>query len=264
MNIDNLTWTNLSADIYLGLHANAVQLYMDSVVEPSLDAIDARHAELAASEEVAAAFMLSDMQELRRSAIEAFALAIQSLWERQLREFLKGCARELKRSDGFVKSLATDEWTRLVKHFGDLRGVPLQSFDSFEDLELLQWLGNACRHGDGKSAAALYARWPELWPPAPPSPPSPPGGWTLPPGVQPGPPTFASISVPRALIARLANAVIWFWEDHNYLYTNSLTRKHASVAGALQAMREQRASRPPRPTLAAMRGDAASEDVKAV
>lgn len=252
MSIEKITWTNLSSDIYLGLHANAVRLYMDSVVGPALDAIDARHDELERDEDPVAAFLKGDIEELRKSAIEAFALAIQSLWERQLREFLKGCARELKRGDGLVKALGTDDWTKLVKHFGDLRGVSLEVFDSFEDLDLLQLLGNACRHGDGKSATMLHARWPDLWPAWPPSLPGP---WTSLPGseARPPPPPFSTISLPRALLDRVANAVIWFWEDHNYIYTNSLFSKHRNVAGSLQAMREDRARRPPRQSVAATR-----------
>lgn len=197
MNIENITWTNLGADIYLGLHANAVRLYMNSVVGPALDAIDARHAELERDDDPVAAFMKADVEQLRKSAFEAFALAIQSLWERQLREFLMGCARELKCSDALVKSLATDDWTKLVKHFGDLRGVPLEVFDSFEELDLLQLLGNACRHGEGKSATMLHARWPELWPEWPPSLPGP---WPPLPGSEAPPPLppFSTISVPRA------------------------------------------------------------------
>lgn len=252
MNIEDITWTNLSADIYLGLHASAVRLYMDSVVKPALDAIDARRDELERDEDPVAIFMKADVEELRKSAIEAFALAIQSLWERQLRQFLKGCARELKRGDALVKSLATDDWTKLVRHFGDLRGVPLENFDSFEDLDLLQLLGNACRHGDGKSANMLHDRWPELWPAWLPSPPDP---WPPLPGgeAQPLRPPFSTISVPRALLDRVANAVIWFWEDHNYIYTNSLLSKPRSVADSLQAMRDDRARRPPRQSIAAMR-----------
>lgn len=252
MNIESITWTNLCADIYLGLHASAVRLYMDSVVRPALDAVDARHDELARDDDPVAIFMKADVEELRKSAIEAFVLAIQSLWERQLRQFLKGCARELKCSDALVKSLATDDWTKLVRHFGDLRGVPLEVFDSFEDLDLLQLLGNACRHGDGKSATMLHARWPELWPAWLPSPSGP---WTplLGGEAQPRPPPFSSISVPRALLDRFANAVIWFWEDHNYIYTNSLLSKHCSVAGSLRAMRDDRAHRPPRQSIASMR-----------
>jgi hypothetical protein len=253
MDIEKITWTNLTADIYLGLHANAVRLYLDSVVRPALDAIDARHDELARDEDPGAAFMKTDVEELRKSAIEAFALAIQSLWERQLREFLKGCAHELKCSDALVKSLAVDDWTKLVKHFGDLRGVPLEAFDSFDDLDLLQWLGNACRHGDGKSATLLHARWPDLWPDWPPLLQGPQAQMPGTPAAHAEPPPFSAISVPRALLDRVANAVIWFWEDHSYLYTKSLNNKHPSVEGTLQVMRKERTRRSPPQSIAAMR-----------
>jgi len=250
IDIESFTWDNLNADIYLGLHANAVRLYLDSVVTPAMDTIDARHDELSLSAEPGAAFMQSDVEDLRRSSVEAFALSIQSLWERQMREFLKGCARDLKRGDALVNSLATDDWTKLAKHFCDLRGLPLQAFDSFEDLELLQLLGNACRHGDGKSAKMLYDRWPELWQMWPPTLPDLWGGPPL--KNVPTHPPFAQISVPRALLDRLAHAVIWFWEDHNYVYTNSIKSKHESVPRTLQGMREDRARRPPRQSIKAL------------
>jgi hypothetical protein len=251
INIETFTWQNLDADRYLGLHANAVRLYLDRVVKPALDAIDAQHAELATSDEPGAEFMQADVEDLRRSTVEAFALAIQSLWERQLREFLKGCAREKKRDDAFVASLATANWTRLVKSFGELRGLPMEAFDSFEDLGLLQLLGNACRHGDGESARLLYERWPDLWPMWPPALPE---LWSGPPLQNlPAHPLFAEISVPRALLDRLGHAVIWFWEDHNYVYTNSIQRKHESVARTLQGMREERARRPAQRSIKALR-----------
>lgn len=256
IDIETFTWQNLSADVHLALHANSVRLYLDSVVKPAMDAIDATHAELASSDEPGAEFMLADVEDLHRSTVEAFALAIQSLWERQLREFLKGCARDLKRDEAFIASLATADWTKLVKVFGELRGLPLQAFDSFEDLELLQLLGNACRHGDGKSARLLFARWPDLWPMWPPALPE---LWDGPPlKNMPAHPPFSQISVPRALLDRLGNAVIWFWEDHNYVYTNSISRKHESVPRKLKAMREERARRPPRETIKALRDSGAA------
>ena len=67
-----------------------------------------------------------------------------------------------------VKSLGTDDWTKLMQNFGDLRGVPLEVFDSFDDLDMLQLPWNACRHGGGKSATMPHARWPKLWPAWPP------------------------------------------------------------------------------------------------
>lgn len=241
IDIESFTWDNLQADVYLGLHADAMRLYLDGVVTPALDAIDARHDELSRSDEPAAAFELGDVEALRGSTVEAFALSIQSLWERQLREFLKGCARELKRSDAYVASLAIDRWATLLDRFNDLRRLPLQAFDSFPDLELLHLLGNACRHGDGKSARLLYERWPELWPHWPPVFPD---GWSGPPLANlPKHPSFSEASLPRSLLPRLANAVIWFWEDHNYIYTNSIKHKHSGVDLALTKMREVRTRR---------------------
>lgn len=250
IDIETFTWQNLQADIYLGLHANSIRMYLDSVVTPAMNAIDARHDEVSRSDEPAAGFELSDLEDLRNSSVEAFALAIQSIWERQFREFLKGCARELGRDDVFFKSLATTDWTKLVNHFNDLRGLPMGAFDSFEDLELLQLLGNACRHGDGKSARMLYDRWPELWPMWPPELPEVWGGPAL---NVPAYPPFAQISVPGALLDRLGNAVIWFWEDHNYIYINSLKNKHPSVFKTLEDMREHRARRVLHQSIAALR-----------
>jgi hypothetical protein len=241
MDIDRFTWDNLQSDIYLGLHANSMQLYLDGVVTPALNAIDTRHDELSRSDEPGAPFQLGDVEALRESTMEAFALSIQSQWERQLREFLKGCARELKRSDAYVASLATDNWSKLLKRFQDLRGIPLQAFDSFPALDLLQLLGNACRHGDGNSARKLYERRPGLWPNWPPAPPvSWPESHLMPSTSQP---PFSQVSLSRLLLVRLAEAVIWFWEDHNYIYTNSIKRKHYSVEGALAKMRDERAKR---------------------
>lgn len=241
MDIERLIWDNLQSDIYLGLHANSMRLYLDGVVTPALDAIDIRHDELSRSDEPGAVFELGDVDALRQSTIETFALSIQSQWERQLRDFLKGCARELKRSDAYVASLSTDNWTKLLERFQDLRGLPLQTFDSFPDLDLLQLLGNACRHGDGNSARKLYERWPELWPNWPPA--TPVSCSESPLNCLPTHVSFSQVSLSRLLLVRLAEAVIWFWEDHNYIYTNSIKRKHNSVEGALAKMRDQRALR---------------------
>ena len=241
VDIESFTWDNLQSDIYLGLHANSMRLYLDDIVTPALNAIDTRHNELSRSDDHGAAFELGDMEALRDSTMETFALSIQSQWERQLREFLKGCAHDLKRSDAYVASLATDNWTKLLECFQDLRGVPLQAFDSFPELDLLQLLGNACRHGDGNSAKKLYERWPELWPNWPPATPA---SWfdqSL--NCQPSHPPFSQVSLSRLLLVRLAEAVIWFWEDHNYIYTNSIKRKHYSVEDSLAKMRNERARR---------------------
>lgn len=77
----------------------------------------------------------------------------------------------------------------------EVRGIPLCAFYSFPNLKRLELLANACRHGDGDSAARLFKRHPELWP-----------DWATMPMLLPGqlepvapvlPPSFDSIVVPR-------------------------------------------------------------------
>jgi hypothetical protein len=241
IDIETFTWKNLQADIFRDQHANAMRLYLESVVTPALDIIEARYDEMSQSDEPAAVFGLGDVYALRRSTIEAFALSIQSLWERQLRGFLKDCAHELKSPAASVGKLSDAEWPKLVKKFQEFRGLQLESFDSFRDLELLQLLGNACRHGDGKSTRTLFERWPEFWPNWPPATPV---GWSRPPLANvPNYPSFSQASLPRSLLVRLAHAVIWFWEDHNYIYINSITPKHSDIDGFLAKIREERAGR---------------------
>lgn len=87
VDIEHFTWTNLHADVYLGLHANATNRYLETVVAPALNAIEAQCVDLAGSEDPTAAFALSNVEHLQRATLEAFALAIQSLSERQSREF---------------------------------------------------------------------------------------------------------------------------------------------------------------------------------
>ena len=219
-----------------------MRLYLESSVTPALDAIDDRLDELLRTDEPAAVFQVADVKALRNSTIQAFALSVQSQWERQLRGFLKDCASEFNHPAVFVDALEKANWAELLKRFQELRGLPLQAFESFPDLDLLQQLGNACRHGDGNSARMLYERYPELWPNWPPALPA---GWAGPalPNVSNHPP-FSQVCLRRSRLVRLTDAVIWFWEDHTYIYTNSIERKNSNVDAALARMREERARRP--------------------
>jgi hypothetical protein len=246
VNVETFTWDNLQADIFLDQHAYAMRLYLPNVVTPALDAIEVRLDEMSRSNEPADVFGLAGMKALQRSAIEAFALSLQSLWERQLREFIKSCARELKRSAKQVEELEHANWETLSQRFQELRGLPLDVFDSFRELELLSLLGNACRHGDGKSSRMLSQRWPELWPNLPwaDAPPVPCPASLEPDGVSNTTSrTFSEVCLSRSLLVKLTYAVIWFWEDHNYIYTNSITVKNSGIDNALAKMREERARR---------------------
>jgi hypothetical protein len=195
IDIETFTWSNLQADVFRDQHAQAMWLYLESVVIPALDAIEAKHEELLRSDKPTAVFQLNDVKSLHQSTIQAFTLSVQSQWEPQLRGYLKACAQELKYSTVLMKRLEGADWTKLLEHFQELRGLPLQAFDSFPDLELLQWLGNSCRHGDGKSASMLYERRPELWPNWPPAILSDWSGAALP-NAQ-NPPSFSQVSLHR-------------------------------------------------------------------
>jgi len=186
-----------------------MRLYLESSVTPALDAIDDRLDELLRTDEPAAVFQVADVMALRNSPIQAFALSVQSQWERQLRGFLKDCASEFNHSAVFVEALEKANWAELLKRFQELRGLPLQAFDSFPDLDLLRLLGNACRHGDGNSARMLYERYPELWPNWPPALSADWAGPALP-NVSNHPP-FSQVCLSRSRLVRLTDAVIWFW-----------------------------------------------------
>lgn len=240
--IDSLVWKNLDADIYLAMHGASVRLFLDEVIIPSVAALNERIKEVESSDdEVTATFLTLDLIELRSSSLKAFALSIQALWERQFRGFLKGCAQELGKEDGYIEQLMRGEWNTLVRQFKELRGIPLSSFYSFNDLCLLQRLGNACRHGDGTSARKLYQTNPEFWLRRAVGPFG--EGSRGQPEVANAAPPFSSALVPLAVVRRLALAVIWFWEDHNYIYINSIERKHRSIETTLTRMRADRARR---------------------
>ena len=121
------------------------------------------------------------MKDMLRESKLAFGLAIQSIWERQLRVYLRGCAGELRPREPIGAKIERASWKDLGKCFRDLRGIDLEAFPSFDILDILQHLGNACRHGEGDSAAELARRCPDLWPTMPLVPPMP----HMPPGSPP-------------------------------------------------------------------------------
>ena len=125
--------------------------------------------------------------------------------------------------------------------------MPITAFDVYADLDLLQNLGNAIRHGDGTSSQKVYQMCPGLW-----------QQW-LPPGsvIEGGPftvrvpldapafPAFEAISLPQKLLEQLVQSVIWFWDDIEHMRCNSFSRKHPTVERKLEewkVARKQRSS----------------------
>ena len=132
---------------------------------------------------------------------------------------------------------------RLDALLAEVRGIPLSAFDSFPDLKRLELLANACRHGDGNAAERLYSQSPELWP-----------DWIARPRliseqgelIAPvSPPSFDYIVVPRHWLDQFVDAIVWFWDDAEYVYLNAL-QPHDGALKRMELLHKQRLARSPR------------------
>ncbi|MBY3397143.1 hypothetical protein HFN88_31355 [Rhizobium laguerreae] len=155
-------WRNCYADVQTYRHARTIQTYFDDVIIPALDTLDCKTEELEQRGGAWATFAKPDMQDVIRETKLAFSLAIQSIWERKLRGYIAGCARELYPVEDLQIRIERADWEGLQKYFAKLRGIELRDFPSFMILDILQHLGNAARHGDGKSAGRLVEQCPDF------------------------------------------------------------------------------------------------------
>ena len=230
-------WTNCFADVLTSKHDLTIQSYLDDVVVPALATLDAKISELGASDWPGHEFAQADMEAMKSEAVIAFGLSIQSIWERQLRTYLRGCANELLPDEPIAGKIDKANWQDLQKWFRKLRGIDLKEFPSFALLDTLQHLGNACRHGDGDSAVELHRRRPDLWPVIPPMPP----GFGEPQIGPAAPPPAGSMEVPFNALSEFVTAIAAFWRDAEYIYNESIERKHESLEARLVKQRAERA-----------------------
>jgi hypothetical protein len=226
-------WKNCFADVQASQHDRTIQSFFDDVIGPALATLDRRIVELGRSNDPGDCFAQSDMEDMLRETKLAFALSIQSIWERQLRAYLQGCARELRPDEPLIAKIEKANWEKLCGIFGALRGIGLEQFPAFAVLETLQHLGNACRHGDGASAIKLADLCPDLWPPVPPmplefNPPS------------PCPPPVAAMDIPVRRLAQFVAAIAQFWLDAEYIYNESIEVKHPNLEARLVLERAER------------------------
>jgi hypothetical protein len=230
-------WKNCYADVAASKHGVTVQSFFDDVIAPAIHALEEKIAALGRSDHPGDAFDQADTEDVLKETKMAFGLAIQSVWERQLRSYLRGCARELVPNDVLAAKVAKGNWAKLCELFLELRGIRLDAFPSFADLDTLQLFGNACRHGDGPSAVELARRCPELWRVYPPMPfeDQPPDS---------GPPPVALMDVPVERLRAFVAAIATFWDDAEYIYNESLERKHPSLEAKLARERTERSWRP--------------------
>ncbi|MBI1685218.1 hypothetical protein [Caulobacter hibisci] len=226
-------WKNCFADVQASQHDLTIQSYFDDVISPALATLEARIAELGRSDDPGDRFAQSDMEDVLREAKLAFGLSIQSIWERQLRGYLSGCARDLRPDEPFAAKIEKAVWDKLCKIFRTLRGIRLEAFPAFAALDMLHHLGNACRHGDGDSAIKLANLCPDLWPTVPPLPPE----FDPPP---PSPPPVAAMDIPVERLAWLVAAIAQFWRDAEYIYNESIETKHPSLEAHLVRERAER------------------------
>jgi hypothetical protein len=231
-------WTNCFADVEACKHDLTIQSYFNDVIAPALATLEAKIAELAESDWPGSVFAHADMQVMLRESKIAFGLSIQSIWERQLRSYLRGCLRDLRPGEGLEAKIEKANWKELQKWFRELRGIALDAFPSFPMLDALQHLGNACRHGDGDSANELARRFPDLWLVTPAPPPMP----HLPPGTSAPSPSLrvASMDIPVARLSEFVAAISSFWRDHEYIYNESIDRKDEGLERRLIKERAER------------------------
>jgi hypothetical protein len=235
---DPSRWKNCYADVVASRYGQIAQAFLKDVVEPSFQALDAQINEWSRSDDSGAPFARADVEELLHAATMAFCLSIQSTWERQIRTYLRGCAEQLKPNSALGKKAMKEPWDGLDSLFVDLRGISLRKFEAYQDLDLLQLLGNACCHGDGHAARTLWHRCPDLWQHR--VAPSPFGDDTE---VAEEPKSIEAVVIPRDLVRRFVNAITSFWDEAEYIYLESIERKHKSVEAKLVTMRRERAVR---------------------
>lgn len=230
-------WINCYADVAASQHGACVQSFFDDVIAPAIRALEEKIAVLGRSDSPGDVFAQGDTKDVLQETKMAFGLSIQSIWERQLRGYLRGCAEELRPGDGLAAQVAKANWEKLCSLFLELRGIRFDAFPSFAELETLHLLGNVCRHGDGRSAVELTKRCPELWRVYPPMPfeDRPPD-----PALRP----VALMDVPIERLRAFVAAIATFWDDAEYIYNESIERKHPSLEARLARERKERCWRP--------------------
>lgn len=237
-----------SIGILAASHIQSLALFRDNVVRPSLSALDRELEKIRASDDPTSVFLEGDFAELFQKSVEGYLLTTQSMWERGLRKLLTD--RDLNLNGGAnARALCNAKWsesrTSLQSHFVDFFGVPLKAFDSYADLDLLQALGNAIRHGDGVSAEKVYKICPTLWinwPPPGTLIEAGPSSIRIDPNAHPYP-SFDSITLPQALLEQIIQSVAWFWDDIEHMRCNSFRRTHPTVIRKIEQWKTDRQQR---------------------
>lgn len=227
-----VAWTQTFADAYAFNNGDMADAFLKSVMRPSMHTLSERHASMLASTDPTIFSMAAyDHYQLMTHANMSFCLAIHSLWEHQIRNYLIQVVQHLQMAKPTMSQLQKADWPKLVQHFNDVKGIDLTQFDSYERLCTLQLLGNACRHGDGGSQRTLFGKCPELWPEESKI------LWTG------SVPSMQLIRIPDEFVARLVDAIVLFWIDMRILSFEYLVQQSSSFADQLAALKMERVAR---------------------
>lgn len=229
-------WKHGWADAYAYRNGDIAEEFFDLVVRPSLSALEEKYLELASSGDlVMSGLMAPDHRDLINKTNTAFCLSIQSLWEQQLRRYLGHCVCSLRIENVTADELEHMTWGEKTNQlFQYIRGTDLTTFDSYATLNKLQLLGNACRHGDGKSSRQLFKLHPELWPQHDTS--SPPHSGNRDTSIQ-------SIQISVGLLASFVDAIVLFWMDMEIMGLESFAYKDTHVVARTTQLQTARKAR---------------------
>ena len=234
--MDFVKWKNCNADGGKWWYGRLVTEFLNDIIQPSLRVLDARIESWSRSDDPAAPFHLNDINELYQVTTTAFCLSIQSVWERQIRSYVRACAIELKSDNEVVRKTHGGHWKDLDILFFRLRGFYLSRFPEYRYLNLLQLLANVCRHGDGPSSERLWHDHPEFWPNQTKRPER---RRSTMPSDQEVPPASA-IEIPCSQLQLFVDAIVSFWQEIEYTYLENIQQKHESVKEKLVKLRLER------------------------
>lgn len=224
-------WNNCYGDVVATRYNVTIRDYWDKIASPALAAAEEEVERWKKNDDESAVFVVSIVEDDLAITASAFCLSLQSIWERQLRTYLVACARTTDQHTASITSINHAHWHLLQEIFERVRGVPMTLFTSYQNLDLLSKLGNVCRHGDGRTADALWRSHPMLWPyyctssttevPIPLSAPS-----------------ADMIQITRQLLVEFVAAIEGFWVMINYLYHESLQSKVPRLEKQLETERK--------------------------
>lgn len=229
-------------------HVRSLQLFKDTVVHPSLRALSIAIEANNRDEDPTALFLADDLGNLFQATVESYLLAVQSMWERGLRDLLITREKQLKTGIK-IPEIQKANWSgkreSLQMCFERLLGLPLTAFDSYADLDFLQHLGNAIRHGDGSSAERIHILAPSLW-----------FKWVgasemihadpytiVAAKYAPKHPPFNEVTLEERLLEQMIQSVTSFWQDLEYIRCNSFRRQADSTIRQMENWAIERCTR---------------------